>query len=146
MAQTPLVIWMNGQPVGRWSQTRDRPVLQYEQTWVESPAGRALSLSLPFAPDNAPYRGDVVANYFDNLLPDSDAIRARIRAKFSTASTEAFDLLAAIGRDCVGAVQLLPEGQPPGGFDRITAEPLTDDEVATGRTSRCSTNAAAPIG
>jgi serine/threonine-protein kinase HipA len=138
MAQTPLVIWMNGQPVGRWSQTRDRPVLQYEQTWVESPAGRALSLSLPFAPDNAPYRGDVVANYFDNLLPDSDAIRARIRAKFSTASTEAFDLLAAIGRDCVGAVQLLPEGQPPGGFDRITAEPLTDDEVEQAITASLS--------
>jgi serine/threonine-protein kinase HipA len=138
MAQTPLVIWMNGQPVGRWSQTRGRPVLQYEQTWVESPAGRALSLSLPFAPDNAPYRGDVVANYFDNLLPDSDAIRARIRAKFSTASTEAFDLLAAIGRDCVGAVQLLPEGQPPGGFDRITAEPLTDDEVEQAITASLS--------
>jgi serine/threonine-protein kinase HipA len=26
-------------------------------------------------------------------------------------------------------VQLLPEGQPPIGFDRITAEPLTEDEV-----------------
>jgi serine/threonine-protein kinase HipA len=80
----------------------------------------------------------VVANYFDNLLPDSDAIRARIRAKFSTASTEAFDLLAAIGRDCVGAVQLLPEGQPPGGFDRITAEPLTDDEVEQAITASLS--------
>lgn len=124
-----LCIWMNGQRVGTWTQSRGTHLLQYDPTWVDSPAGRVLSLSLPFTPGNVAHRGDAVANYFDNLLPDSDAIRSRIRSRFATASTEAFDLLTAIGRDCVGAVQLLPDGETPTGFDRIDAEPLTDAEV-----------------
>ena len=40
---------------------------------------------------------------------DSDDIRRRLASRFRTASTGAFDLLQVIGRDCVGAVQLLPE-------------------------------------
>ena len=52
-------------------------------------------------------------------LPDSDDIRRRLASRFRTASTGAFDLLQAIGRDCVGAVQLLPEDDTPSGFDRI---------------------------
>jgi serine/threonine-protein kinase HipA len=95
-------------------------------------------LALPFTPDNAPHRGDVVANYFDNLLPDSDRIRARIRSKFSTDSTDAYDLLSAIGRDCVGAVQLLPEGESPEGYNRIEAQPLTEDEVESAITASLS--------
>ena len=124
-----LGIWMNGLRVGTWTQARGSHLLQYDPAWIDSPAGRVLSLSLPFTPGNVAHRGDAVANCFDNLLPDSDAIRARIRSRFSTASTEAFDLLTAIGRDCVGAVQLLPDGEMPVGFDRIDAEPLTDAEV-----------------
>lgn len=126
---TPLIIWMNGLRVGTWTQTRGVDTLHYDPAWVESTVGRALSLSLPFTPGNVAHRGEVVANFFDNLLPDSDSIRSRIRSKFATASTEAFDLLTAIGRDCVGAVQLLPEGQPPVGFDRIDAEPLNDADI-----------------
>jgi serine/threonine-protein kinase HipA len=124
-----LSIWMNGLRVGTWTQVRGTHLLNYDPAWVESPAGRALSLSLPFTPGNGAHRGDVVSHYFDNLLPDSDAIRSRIRAKYATASTEAFDLLTALGRDCVGAVQLLPEDEAPVGFDRIEAEPLTDAGV-----------------
>ena len=126
---TTLGVWMNGQRVGTWSVVRGTHRLQYDAGWVDSPAGRVLSLSLPFTPGNVAQRGDAVANYFDNLLPDSDAIRSRIRSRFATASTEALDLLTAIGRDCVGAAQLLPDGETPAGFDRIDAEPLTDAEV-----------------
>jgi serine/threonine-protein kinase HipA len=129
MASSTLAIWMNGLRVGTWTQAGGTNLLQYDAVWAGSPAGRVLSLSLPFAPGNGAQRGDMVVNYFDNLLPDSDAIRARIRSRFSTASTGAFDLLTAIGRDCVGAVQLLSEGEAPAGFDRIEAEPLTDAEV-----------------
>lgn len=43
-------------------------------------------------------------NYSDNLLPDSEPIRTRLATRSRTASVEAFDLLQAIGRDCVGAI------------------------------------------
>lgn len=129
---TTLAIWMNGFRVGTWTPSRGSHVLHYDPAWVQSPAGRALSLSLPFTPENLPHRGNVVANFFDNLLPDSDGIRARLRSKFGTDSTAAFDLLAAIGRDCVGAVQLLPPDEPPTGWQRIDGEPLSDRDVERG--------------
>lgn len=127
---THLVVWMNGARVGMWAQPRaGSPSFQYDPAWVSSEAARVLSLSLPFAPGNAPHRGETVTHFFDNLLPDSDGIRARLQAKFATNSTGAFDLLTAIGRDCVGAVQLLPDDTPPQGYDRIEAEPLDDAGV-----------------
>ena len=125
-----LVVWMNGVRVGAWSQARGgRDLFRYDDAWLEHPAARALSLSLPFTPGNAPHVGERVKNYFDNLLPDSDAIRRRVQARFAADSTDAFDLLAAVGRDCVGAVQLLPPGEEPEEIDRIDAEPLTEEDV-----------------
>ena len=125
MPLSSLVIWMNGVRVGVWTESRGAHAFQYEAAWMKSAEGRALSLSLPFTPGNVPHRGAVVANFFDNLLPDAESIRSRLRSRFSTGSTKPFDLLAAVGRDCVGAVQLLPENLDPEGFDRIEGSPLT---------------------
>ncbi len=124
-----LVVWTNGEQVGTWSVANGGHRFQYDSQWLLSPAARQLSLSLPFMPDNLPHRGEVVHNFFDNLLPDSDAIRRRLSDKFATGSTGAFELLAAIGRDCVGAVQLLPAGLEPEGFNQIKATPLDENAV-----------------
>lgn len=98
----------NGQRVGTWTlPTRGDMALNmaftYDAEWMSSPAGRPLSLSLPYTGDQA-LRGERVHNFFDNLLPDSEAIRRRLAVRFKTQSDGAFDLLQAIGRDCVGAV------------------------------------------
>ena len=122
-----LGIWANGERVGRWTiPARGDMEVQYDETWVRSGLGRPLSLSLPFNPYNEPIKGDAVAHYFDNLLPDSDAIRRRVAARFKTGSTKAFDLLQAIGRDCVGAIQLLNESEQPSNFDQVDAVPLDE--------------------
>jgi len=88
-----------------------------------------LSLSLDFTPDNAPHRGVVVDNYFDNLLPDSASIRRRLQSRFGTESQDAFDLLKAIGRDCVGAVQLMPDDEEPSDVQRVKYEELEEAAV-----------------
>lgn len=125
-----LALWANGQRVGVWRfPARGVAELQYDADWVVSSAGRPLSLSLPFQIGNAPLRGERVLNYFDNLLPDSEPIRKRLASRFKTGSTEAFELLKAIGRDCVGALQLLPEDEEPVGFDTIQGEPLSDVDI-----------------
>ncbi|CAB3748502.1 toxin HipA [Burkholderia puraquae] len=126
-----LSIWANGQRVGTWRiPARGDMELLYDVGWKQSAVGRPLSLSLPFGVGDAPLRGERINHYFDNLLPDSDAIRRRLAARFGTATTEPFDLLAALGRDCVGAVQLLGEDDVPTGLDRIDGTPLSDDDVA----------------
>lgn len=120
---------MNGELVGVWSVERGGThVLRYEQSWAESPNERALSVSLPVTTGRE-VRGPVVESWFDNLLPDSRPIRERVRMRFGIKSGRAFDLLAAIGRDCVGAVQLLPPDSEPTGFDRIDSTPVNGSEV-----------------
>lgn len=125
-----LWVWMNGERVGTWQRTRTGTHrFIYEDSWLASERMRPLSLSLPITPDRT-VTGQVVANFFDNLLPDDERIRRRVSARFKVGSTEVFDLLQAIGRDCVGAIQLLPPEQPPTGFDRLEYEALADDAVA----------------
>ncbi|WP_235499586.1 type II toxin-antitoxin system HipA family toxin [Frateuria sp. Soil773] len=129
-----LDIWMNGRFVGTWERPRgsaDR--LTYDAGWIRSAEGRPLSLSLPFGPANGrdqSLRGDRVAAYFENLIPDNERILQRLRDRYGARSTAPFDLLAAIGRDCVGAIQLLPAGTEPGDIRRVEATPLDEAGVA----------------
>jgi len=123
-----LGLWMNGERVGRWSvQGRQGEQLHYDPAWLASPRARPLSLSLPLGA--APCRGPAVAAWFDNLLPDSRPIRERIQRRFSASSLQPFDLLTEIGRDCVGAVQLLPPDASPPRIQPIEGEPLSDDDI-----------------
>lgn len=125
-----LNVWMNGSLVGLWSVTEHGPPkFQYANEWIKSDNARILSLSLPFQPGNPAHKGPFVQNYFENLLPENKEIRERLQHKFGASSAHAFDLLAEIGRDCVGAVQILPEGAEPEGWNQIQSEPLTTEQV-----------------
>jgi len=125
-----LSVWVNGKQAGVWRiPARGETEFQYETSWVESEEGRPLSLSLPFGLDTGLIKGRSVECYFDNLLPDTDLIRKRVQDRFHTDSRNAFDLLAAIGRDCVGAVQLLPPDEQPKDVHAIEAVPLSDTAV-----------------
>jgi serine/threonine-protein kinase HipA len=84
-----LSLWMNGVAVGTWAvDSAGRHHLAYAQDWLESERGRPISLSMPLRP-GAPYSGDVVRNFFENLLPDNRVIRERLQARFHTRSTRA---------------------------------------------------------
>jgi serine/threonine-protein kinase HipA len=125
-----LALWANGIHVGRWTVTaRGDMELQYDPAWRASAVGRPLSLSLPFGLGDEPLEGPAVDHYFDNLLPDSPAIRRRVAERFRTGSVEAFGLLGAIGRDCVGALQFLPEGAAPEGHDRVEGVEVDDAAI-----------------
>jgi len=124
-----LSIWTNSHRVGTWTlNRRGEHTLKYDSEWMNSPAGRPLSLSLPFTGDVA-LKGDRVRNFFDNLLPDSETVRLRLATRFKTESAETFDLLQAIGRDCVGAVQLLGENESPIDVQSILGTPLSESEI-----------------
>ena len=130
-SRVPLNIWMNGELVGAWSPRRGSATeFQYAKSWIDSPRSRALSLSLPILPNNAAHRGHHVDAWFDNLLPDSRQIRERIRTRFKTQTLGAFDLLAAIGRDCVGAVQVLKQDAEEADVRRISSHELSAADVA----------------
>lgn len=121
---------MNGIPVGYWETTRQGECLGYFDEWLTDEQSRPLSLSLPFLPGNSPYRGQVVTDYFDNLLPDNDAIRRRLAQRHQAGGIDAFHLLAKLGRDCVGAIQLLPEDESPSDIYEINGKELNTAGVA----------------
>ncbi len=125
-----LMVWMNGIQVGVWEITRQGERFTYTDSWLSNAYARPLSLSLPFAPGNAPCQGEEVAYYFDNLLPDSDTIRRRLAQRYQAKGIDAFQLLAKLGRDCVGAIQLLPEEEVPTNLYQIQGKPLTEAEIA----------------
>jgi len=124
-----LGVWLNGIRVGTWSLGGNSVhEFQYEASWLHHAQARPISLSIPLG--EAVYRGDVVSAFFDNLLPDSSEIRQRIRSRYGATSLSAFDLLAEIGRDCVGAIQLLGDDEEPSPVDRIEGRPIDEHEIA----------------
>lgn len=76
--RSPLKVVMNGQLVGHLHAAR-RGLLtfSYAESWLSSEVGRPISLSMPLA--GRQFSGQVVENFFDNLLPDSQPIRGRNR-------------------------------------------------------------------
>lgn len=125
----PLSVYLNGELIATLSfSSTGKMQLVYAASWLASENSRPLSLSLPLG--QRPLTGTAVEYFFDNLLPDNDTIRRRIQTRFGAASDRCFDLLWHIGRDCVGAVQLLPETEEPPNVMGINAEPLTDVEIA----------------
>jgi serine/threonine-protein kinase HipA len=128
--QRSLGVWTNGHRVGRWSVgSQGGHSLAYERAWVESSQGRPLSLSLPFTAGGKPLRGARVQWYFEHLLPTAPLARQRLQALCGVASPAAFDLLAALGRDCAGAVQLLPDEADPGDAQRVDGAPLDESDM-----------------
>ncbi len=126
-----LAVWMNAERIGTWTLgANSAHAFSYEESWLVSSASRPLSLSMPLLPADISYRDNVVESFFDNLLPDSLEIRRRIQTRFHATSTHAFDLLAEIGRDCVGAVQLLPIDQAPVRLNRIDSQTLSNADIA----------------
>jgi serine/threonine-protein kinase HipA len=124
-----LHLFMNGQRVGCLTRTAVGQLrLEYHDEWLQSEMGRPLSLSMPLS--QRVYIGDVVENFFENLLPDSQPIRSRIQARFSAKSNRCFDLLWHVGRDCVGALQLLPEDAASIDVHNINAVELSESQIA----------------
>ena len=125
----PLSIYINGEIVGTLSFTTSKQMqVTYDQRWLQSENCRPLSLSLPLT--EQALTGQTVESFFDNLLPDNSEIRRRIQTRFGAATDRCFDLLWHIGRDCIGAVQLIPETEACPEVTGITATPLTDAEIA----------------
>ncbi|WP_340645566.1 type II toxin-antitoxin system HipA family toxin [Phenylobacterium sp.] len=128
-AHAPLAVYMNNRRVGRLlKQSSGAIEFRYEQSWLDQPGAIAVSLSLPLREDR--YIGAPVAAVFENLLPDSPAIRNRVAERMGAAGVDAFSLLAKIGRDCVGAMQFMPEDEVPTDSTAIRGEPVNEADIA----------------
>jgi serine/threonine-protein kinase HipA len=125
----PLNVFLNGRLVGVLRREATGAIeFQYDSRWLDWRTTFPVSLSLPLREDR--YVGAPVVNVFDNLLPDSDVIRKRIAGRVGADGTDAYSMLAALGHDCVGALQFLPDGIDPGHAGSSDGRPVGKKAIA----------------
>jgi serine/threonine-protein kinase HipA len=106
---TPLRVLLSNRLVGHLFKEPGGAIsFRYDESWLQGEQPIPVSLSLPLRED--PYKGVPVVAVFDNLLPDSDQLRRRVAEKVGADGIDAFSMLSQIGRDCVGALQFIPDG------------------------------------
>lgn len=125
-----LDIYLNALPLGELSyRAKTNLSFKYKPEWLEKRTAFPISRSLPLREDL--YEGAKVYAYFDNLLPDAISIRQRVATSMHAESDHVFDLLAVIGRDCVGALQFVKtEAQRPT-LKPAIGTPISDQEIAS---------------
>ncbi len=120
---------MNSRLVGQLRKAASGAIdFRYDESWLSWEHGFPVSLSMPLREDL--YVGDPVVAVFDNLLPDNPDFRDKIAARTQADGSDTFSLLSAVGRDCVGAMQFLPEGEDPGPAGSVQGHAVSEDEIA----------------
>jgi serine/threonine-protein kinase HipA len=124
----PLKVYLNQRLVGTLSRHISGAIgFQYATAWLHWRHTFPVSLSLPLREDR--YTGNPVTAVFENLLPDNQDIRHTLAERVHAKGDDAYSLLAAIGRDCVGALQFIPEKAPSPTPDEIRGQALTPARV-----------------
>jgi len=86
-----------------------------------------LSVGLPIGTPAGP-RNMRGLDFFENMLPEGPAL-ARIAALAGVRPVDTYGILKAFGRDCAGAIMVLPDGERPGGNEGSGYSPMTPGDL-----------------
>ena len=125
-----LVAWLYDTPVAtliRGPEFRIR--LEWRPEGIErwGLGSPALSVGLPIGAPIGPrdMRG---LDFFENMLPEGPALE-RMATLAGVRPVDTYGVLAAFGRDCAGAIMVLPDGDRPGGNDSSGYSPMTPGDL-----------------
>ena len=125
-----LVAWLYDTPVAvliRGPEFRIR--LEWRPEGIErwGLGNPALSVGLPIGAPTGPrdLRGP---DFFENMLPEGAALE-RMAALAGVRPVDTYGILAAFGRDCAGAIMVLPDGDQPGGNADSGYSPMTPGDL-----------------
>jgi serine/threonine-protein kinase HipA len=96
-----LTVYWDGRPIGLLSRTAERT---REYAFEYTDTSRALSLSLPT--DKVGFTPAESRPFFEALLPEG-TVREQIASQRKLAASDTYGLLAELGRDCAGAIQIM---------------------------------------
>ncbi|MEI6782426.1 MAG: type II toxin-antitoxin system HipA family toxin [Verrucomicrobiota bacterium] len=125
----PLRVLLNNRLVGHLLKEASGAIsFRYDESWLSWSNTFPISMSLPLREDA--FRGERVVAVCENLLPDSEILRRRVAEKVGAKGTDAYSLLSQIGRDCVGALQFIPEDdQTAYDTSGIQGEVISEQEI-----------------
>jgi serine/threonine-protein kinase HipA len=84
---------------------------RYSRQYLENSNSIPLSLSLPLTDE--PYDDVLTRAFFDNMLQENGAALNTLMAREGLSRADIAGLLEHLGKDCPGALSVLPAGAPP---------------------------------
>jgi serine/threonine-protein kinase HipA len=100
------IVRLDGGRVGILEETEGGSRFTYDGAWIARRDAVPVSLTLPLRPE--PYISRGLHPFFENLLPEGWLLEIAT-AKLKIPGDDAFGLLLALGADCIGAVEIVPE-------------------------------------
>jgi serine/threonine-protein kinase HipA len=104
------LVRLDGQEVGVIVEYENGFGFQYLESWLQSTAPMAVSLTLPLRPE--PYLTRYLHPFFQNLLPEGWLLELATN-KLKISKDDPFGLLMATCADCVGAAEVVPWPEEP---------------------------------
>jgi serine/threonine-protein kinase HipA len=96
-----LGVYWDSEEVGRLERVNER---SREYAFRYTQKSRSISLSLPLSQER--FSPAESRPFFEALLPEG-AVREQIASQLKLAASDSYDLLAELGRDCAGALQIV---------------------------------------
>jgi serine/threonine-protein kinase HipA len=100
-----LRVWANVRPMGWFGHEAGQFFFEYDPQWLSQTGGYVLAPQ--FALTAQRYTGVLVKTFFENLLPEGEALEDVIAA-IELRDASAFDLLGQLGQELPGVLSLLP--------------------------------------
>lgn len=135
-ARPALAVLLHGALAGHVHQAANRKlVFRYDDGWRTQPGALPLSLAMPL--DVTEHGHQATSAFLWGLLPDDPNVVASWARLHGVSRSDVVRLLAHVGEDCAGAVQLVPPeqtdrvlGASTAADEKSSIEWLTEDDVA----------------
>src|ERR1700733_6729 len=125
-----LVAWLYDTPVAVLARGPEfRVHLEWRAEGIErwGLGSPVLSVGLPIGTPTGP-RAMRGLDFFENMLPEGPAL-TRLAALAGVRPVDTYGILKSFGRDCAGAIMVLPDGEQPGGNTGSGYTPITPTEL-----------------
>jgi serine/threonine-protein kinase HipA len=104
-----LHVFFEERHVGCIKRTQGNWSFEYDDVWLNSADGFAVSISLPLRKE--PFLDEAARSFFANLLPEA-GIREQMARSIGVSLHNDFELLKAFGGECAGALSVIDSSVP----------------------------------
>lgn len=104
-------VYKDGDLAGTLTRERNETVFRYDPRYIDADLP-PVATTLPLTRSIVSLTGGALPPFFTNLLPEGVRLLG-LKDRTKTSLDDEMTLLLAVGRDCVGDVAVVPEGEDP---------------------------------